>query len=76
MILLAEGVKIFLIVLGAVILIAGVAFGIYISIRPKLKINDKPSDEEIVNEEMNRVLKPIEDDETAKAVSEYKEEDE
>jgi len=76
MILLAEGVKIFLIVLGAVILIAGVAFGIYVSIRPKLKINDKPSDEEIVNEEMNRVLKPIEDDETAKAVSEYKEEDE
>lgn len=76
MILLNQGITVFLIVLGAVVLIALVAFGIYRSIRPKLRIDDKPSEEEIVHEEINRLLKPIDDDETAKAVNDYKDDNE
>lgn len=71
-----QGLMIFLIVLGAVVVIALVAFSIYRFLRPKMKIDDKPSDEEIVSEEMNRILKPIDDDETAKAVNEYKDDEE
>ena len=69
-------VGVFFIVLGAVAFIALVAFLLYLYIKPKLKIDDKPSEEQLVQEEMNRILKPIEDDETAKAVSEYKDEEE
>lgn len=67
---------IFLIVLGAALAIALVAFLIYRFLRPKLKKDDKPSEEQIIEEEMNRYLKPIEDEETAKAVEEYKDEEE
>ena len=41
---------------------------------PKLK-EEKPSDEDILNEEMTRILQPIDDPETAKEVSEYKNEE-
>ena len=67
---------IFLIVLGAALAIALVAFLIYRFLRPKLKKDDKPSEEQMIEEEMNRYLKPIEDEETAKAVEEYKDEEE
>lgn len=67
---------IFLIVLAAAIVICLVAFTLYRFLRPKLKRDDKPTDEEIVSEEMNRLLKPIDDDETAKAVNEYKDDEE
>ena len=67
---------IFLIILGAAAVIALVAFLIYLYLKPKLKKDDKPSDEQIVREEMDRILKPIEDEETAKAVEEYKDEEE
>lgn len=67
---------IFLIVLGIVAVIAIVAFLLYLYLRPRLKTNDKPSDDEIVKEEMNRILKPVDDEDTAKAIEEYKEEDE
>ena len=67
---------ILLIILGAAAVIALVAFLIYLYLKPKLKKDDKPTDEQIVREEMERVLKPIEDEETAKAVEQYKEEDE
>ena len=50
------------------------AYILYRVLRPRLK-DEKPSEEELVEEEMNRILKPIEDDETAKAVSEYKDEE-
>ena len=66
---------IFLIVLGAAAAIGIVAFLIYLYLKPKLKKDDKPSEEQIVQEEINRVLKPIEDDETAKAVEDYKDEE-
>lgn len=71
-----QSLMIFLIVLGAALAIALVAFLIYRFLRPKLKKDDKPSEEQIIEEEMNRYLKPIEDEETAKAVEEYKDEEE
>ena len=71
-----SGVLVFLIVLGAAIAIGLVAFLIYLYLKPKLKKDDKPSDEQIVKEEMERILKPIEDEETARAVEQYKDEDE
>ena len=73
---ISVGLKTFLVVLGVAGGIAIVAFLLYLSIRPKLKLNDKPTEEEVVQEEMNRLLKPIEDDDTAKAVNEYKDEEE
>ena len=70
-----SGLLVFLIVLGAAFGIGLVAFLIYLYLKPKLKKDDKPTDEQIVNEEINRVLKPIEDEETAKAVEQYKDEE-
>lgn len=69
------GLVIFFIVLGSAFLIGGVAFLIYLYLRPKLKKEDKPTEEQIVREEMDRILKPIEDEETAKAVEEYKDDE-
>ena len=69
-------VFIFLIILGAAVGIGLVAFLIYLYLKPKLKKDDKPTDEQIVAEEINRVLKPIDDEETAKAVEDYKDEEE
>ena len=66
----------FLVVLGAAVLIAVVAFLIYLYLKPRLKHDDKPTEEQILHEEMDRALKPIEDEETAKAVEEYKDEEE
>ncbi len=71
-----NGGIIFLIILGAAAVIALVAFLIYLYLKPKLKKDDKPTDEQIVREEMERILKPIDDEETAKAVEQYKDEDE
>lgn len=71
-----NGGIIFLIILGAAAVIALVAFLIYLYLKPKLKKDDKPTDEQIVKEEMERVLKPIEDEETARAVEQYRDEDE
>ena len=71
----SEGLIIFLIVLGVALGIALVAFLLYLYLRPKLKKDDKPTEEQIVEEEINRVLKPIEDEETAKAVEQYKDDE-
>ena len=67
---------IFLVVLGSAAVIAIVAFLIYLYLKPRLKHDDRPTEEQILHEEMDRVLQPIEDEETAKAVESYKEEDE
>ena len=67
---------IFLIVFGVALAIGLVAFLLYLYLRPKLKKDYKPTEEQIVQEEINRVLKPIEDEETAKAVEQYKDEEE
>ena len=71
-----NGGIIFLIILGAAAVIALVAFLIYLYLKPKLKKDDKPTEEQIVREEMDRILKPIDDEETAKAVEQYKDEEE
>ena len=67
---------VFLVVLGSAAVIAIVAFLIYLYLKPRLKHDDKPTEEQILHEEMDRILKPIEDDDTAKAVEEYKDEEE
>ena len=71
-----NGGIIFLIILGAAAIIALIAFLIYLYLKPKLKKDDKPTEEQIVREEIERVLKPIDDEETAKAVEQYKDEEE
>ena len=73
---MGDGVKIFLIVLGVAAVIALVAFGSYMYLRPKLKRDDKPTEEQVLQEEMNRLLKPIDDEKTAKEVEEYKDDEE
>lgn len=65
---------IFLIIIGVTAVVALVAFLIYRTIRPKLK-EDKPSDDEILQDEMKRVLQDVEDDEVAKQINSYKDDD-
>ena len=63
-------------VISVAAVIAVVAFVIHRFMHPKLKgEDDRPSDEEIVQEELDRVLQPVEDEETAKEISEYKDEE-
>ena len=66
---------VFLIVLAAVVVIAVIAFFIYLYLRPKLKVDDKPTEEQIADEEVKRVLQPIEDEKLANEVKNYKDED-
>lgn len=61
---------ILLIILAIAAVVAIVAFGIYRYLHPKLN-EPKPSEDEFVQEELDRVLQPIEDEETAKKVNEY-----
>ena len=61
-------------VIGVTAAIAVVAFIIYRILRPKLK-EDKPSDEEILQDEMKRVLQDVEDEEVAKQISDYKDDE-
>ena len=65
---------ILIVVIGVAAAIALVAFIIYRIMRPKLK-EDKPSDEQILQDEMNRVLQDVDDPETAKQISDYKEDE-
>ena len=67
-------VIIFLIVLGVAAIIALLAFIIYRTIRPRLK-EEKPSEEEILQDEMKRVLQDVEDEEVAKQISNYKDDE-
>ena len=72
-----QGLMIFLIVLGVAFAIGAVSLLLYfLLLRPKLKKDDKPTEEQILREEMDRILKPIEDEEIAKKVEEYKEDEE
>ena len=67
-------VIVFLIVLGVAAIIALLAFIIYRTIRPRLK-EEKPSEEEILQDEMKRVLQDVEDEEVAKQISDYKDDE-
>ena len=69
-----ETLKIFLIVLLVAAVVGIVAFVLYRILRPRLK-EDKPSDEEILEDEMKRVLQDVEDEDVAKQISDYKEDE-
>ena len=65
---------VFLIVFGAIGLIALLSFIIYRTIRPRLK-EEKPSEEQILQDEMKRVLQDVEDEQVAKQISDYKDDE-
>ena len=67
---------IFLIVIGFFALIAIVAYIIHRILRPRLKDEEKKdNEEEIVQEELNRILQPVEDEKVAKEIQDYKEDE-
>ncbi len=57
-------------VLAAAVVIGIIAYIVYRYTRPKLK-NDKPTEEEVAKEELERLLTPIDDEETLKEMDEY-----
>jgi len=61
-------------ILGIAGAVALIAFILYRTLHPKMK-DVKPSEEQMLEEEMDRMLKPIEDEEAKKAVEEYREND-
>jgi len=68
---------IFLAIVAFFALVAIIAFVIHRVLHPKLKDDpNKPTSEQIAKEEMDRLLVEVDDEETAKAISEYKEKDE
>ena len=67
-------VIIFVIILAVTAVVALVAFILYRILRPRLK-EEKPSDEEILKDEMNRVLQDVDDEEVAKQISDYKDDE-
>jgi membrane protein implicated in regulation of membrane protease activity len=69
-----QSVLILIIIICVTAIIALLAFIIYRFLRPKLK-EEKPSEEEILHDEMTRVLEDVKDEETAKQISEYKEDE-
>lgn len=70
-----KGIIVVVAILGVTGLIAVVSYLIYRYTHPRLK-NEKPSDEEILHEEMDRILKPIDDEEVAKEITNYHEDEE
>ena len=71
-----EGIITLIAIVAASAIIAIVAFLLHRFLHPKLKSeNEKPSEEQIMKEELDRVLEPIEDEKTAQEVNNYKEED-
>ena len=71
------GWAIFLIVLGFFALIAIVAYIIHRILRFRLKEDEKKEDDEkkFAQEELDRILQPVEDEEVAKQIENYKEDE-
>ena len=67
-------VIVFVIILAALAVVALVAFILYRILRPRLK-EDKPSEEQILEDEMKRVLQDVEDENVAKQISDYKDDE-
>ena len=67
-------VIVFVIILTVTAVVALVAFILYRILRPRLK-EDKPSEEQILQDEMNRVLQDVEDENVAKQISDYKDDE-
>ena len=72
-----QPVIILLIVIGAFAVIAIVAFIIYRLLRPKLKDENKEekTEQDYAQEELDRILQPVEDEQTAKEISNYRQND-
>ena len=63
-------------IIVAAAVIAVVAFVIHRFLHPKLKSDDqKPDEEEMVKEELDRILQPVDDEKTAEEISKYKEDE-
>ena len=69
-----QQVLILIIVICVTAIIALLAFILYRVLRPRLK-EEKPSEEEILEDEMKRVLQDVEDEEVAKQISNYKDDE-
>lgn len=69
-----SSILVLIIIIAILGIIALLAFIIYRILRPKLK-EEKPSEEEILQDEMSRVLEDVKDEEAAKQISEYKEDE-
>ena len=65
---------IFIVIIAATAVVALLAFILYRILRPRLK-EEKPSDEQILEDEMKRVLQDVEDEEVAKQISDYKDDE-
>ena len=72
-----QPIIILLIVIGAFAAIAIVAFIIYRLLRPKLKDENKEqkTEQDYAQEELDRILQPVEDEQTAKEISNYRQND-
>ncbi len=69
-------VVILLIIIAAFAAIALVAWVIHKFLRPKLKDEDTVDEEKALQENLDRVLEPVDDKETAAAIASYNGEDE
>ena len=67
-------IVVFLSIIGAAAVVGLIAYILYRVLRPRLK-EEKPSDEEILKDEMNRVLQDVDDEEVAKQISDYKDDE-
>ena len=65
---------VFIVIIAATAVVALIAFILYRILRPRLK-EDKPSDEQILEDEMKRVLQDVEDEDVAKQISDYKDDE-
>ena len=70
-----QGLWIFLIVIGFFAVIAIVAYIIHKILRPKLKDEDKQDEKKNAQEELDRILQPVEDDKVSEEIQNYKEDD-
>ena len=72
-----QPILILLIVIGSFAVIAIVAFIIYRLLRPKLKDENKEqkTEQDYAQEELDRILQPVEDEQTAKEISNYRQND-
>ena len=72
-----QPIIILLIVIGAFAVIAIVAFVIYRLLRPKLKDEGKEqkTEQDYAKEELDRILQPVEDENVAKEISDYRQND-
>ena len=67
-------VLIFVIILAVAGAVAGAAFGIYRLLHPKLKEQPRDTSHD-VEESLGRILVDVDDPETARAISEYKDQE-